>query len=127
MLKYWSAERVGLEEFCTWVHDVIGQLMAEVADSERRLRADVADTASECGQDRRFERNQMKAFSRHKEWLSRQLIGAQSELGNLQERARLRDQERGRLNDKAFAFKAQCRKDIDALLRGKLCGLQRVR
>lgn len=118
---------VGPTELCTRAHDTLGQLVGEVADNEASLKADVATSARDCKQDREFERKQMMAVARHKGALSSSMADASSKLGSLQERVRHRDRERGQLNDKAYALKNKCKSDIDALLHGRLCDLQRVR
>lgn len=114
-------------ELCEKVRDAVAKLTGKVNDDESRLRTDIATSFKACENDRKFERNQMTAVSRHKSFLASEVADTQSKLGNLSLQTRRRDEQRGSANSKAHALQMQCKQDVDHLLHDKLCSLHRLR
>lgn len=114
-------------DFCARVRDAAAELAGELADKEARLKADVFASQRACKNEEGFAHNQMVSASHRLADLSHQMAQANSELGGLTAHSRQRDSERQKLNEKALSVASHCRQEVDRILHGKLCGLQRLR
>jgi uncharacterized protein YegL len=112
---------------CAAMLDVAAEVAGEIADSQARLRKNAAEARDACADEDMFIKNQLSMETGQASDRSQELDEATWRAGEVGDLVNKKDAERQELQAELESITSNCTRDIDGILYGKMCAMQRVR